>query len=596
MRAAVIASVIAACGLGLLLPVDTAIRRQLALTFTPEPDPCVITVEIDDQSVSSLGRWPWPRSLLAELVAKVSRHNPAVVGIDIMLSEPDLQTDDDAALAAAIARSGRVVLPIYVQSYSLPRHVQWYVSQEQPLLPVPALAQAARGLGHVSVVHDPDGAVRRVPAVLGMPDGFVSAFAVEVVRVGLRPEAESSVSGGDLSFQPGVQAVVGGCRIPLDSTSSMSPAFPWPPAAERISAAELLAEAPPEAGSGSGSRSGLPDLEGKFVLIGVTAAGIGDRHETPLLARSGAVPGLMVHAAAVGAILGGRFVRPVGAGAALLAVAGVGAFLWATTCAIGGIRRGVGVTALLHAGAAFCALAGSVGLYARSGMWIGPSAPVLVSMGLLAVELYSRASRAGRLTAALKRYAGVDSLDAVGMGAQAGAHDMAVMFVDLRGWTAASYDMEPEAAAGLVNVYLSAVADAVAEHGGRVERFPGDAVLAVFEGRGPEDLSCSLRAARAARGAVRAVAEGQSIALGVGIGIAYGRVARVELGGAERSDLTVIGTAVNIAKALEDAAAEDQVLVGVPADWARGLPGVLVPWSGRIAKIQPGTVQVFETM
>jgi class 3 adenylate cyclase len=95
---------------------------------------------------------------------------------------------------------------------------------------------------------------------------------------------------------------------------------------------------------------------------------------------------------------------------------------------------------------------------------------------------------------------------------------------------------------------------------------------------------------------VRAVAEGQSIALGVGIGIAYGRVARVELGGAERSDLTVIGTAVNIAKALEDAAAEDQVLVGVPADWARGLPGVLVPWSGRIAKIQPGTVQVFETM
>ena len=173
---------------------------------------------------------------------------------------------------------------------------------------------------------------------------------------------------------------------------------------------------------------------------------------------------------------------------------------------------------------------------------------------------------------------------------------MAVMFVDLRGWTAASYHMEPEAAARLVNSYLSVVADTVAGHGGRVERFPGDAVLAVFEGRGHEDLACSVRAARAARGAVSAIAEGQTVALGVGIGIACGRVARVELGGADRSDLTVIGTAVNIAKALEDTAVEDQILVGVPADWTQGLPDGLGPWSGRVAKIQPGTVRIFEAM
>jgi len=603
-QAVAIAGVIAAYGLGLLLPMDMAIRRQFALTFAPEPDPRVVTVEIDDASISALGRWPWPRSLLAQLVSEVSERDPVAIGIDIMLSEPEAGTGNDGALAAAIAQSGRVVLPVYVQSYSLPRHVQWHVSQEPPLPPIPALAQAAQGLGHVSAINDPDGAVRRVPAVIGVPDGFVPAFAAEVVRVGVGADARPSAFGCGLDFRPGAQAAVGECRIPLDSTSSMSPVFPWPPAAKRISAAELLAEAPLEAmteggSSDAGSSERVLDLAGKFVLIGVTAAGIGDSHETPLLARYGAMPGLMVHAAVVDATLNGRFVRPVGAGAALLAVACFGALLGAADGAIsegGRVARVAHVAVLLHVGAGVAVLAGSAWLYVRRGVWMGASAPVLVSMSLLAVELYSRASRAGQLRAALRRYAGVDSPEAAGMEARAGARDMAVMFVDLRGWTDASYCMEPEAAARLVNSYLSAVADAVDKHGGRVERFPGDAVLSVFEGRGREALACSVRAARAARGAVKAGAMGQCRALGVGIGIAYGRVARVELGGADRSDLTVIGTAVNIAKSLEDAAAEDQILVGVSPEWVQGLPSGLTPWDGRVAKIQPGTVAFFEIM
>jgi len=366
-------------------------------------------------------------------------------------------------------------------------------------------------------------------------------------------------------------------------------------------AARLLGKAPPEAPAegrspDAGPSLSLPDLAGKFVLIGVTAAGVGDNHETPLLTRYGAMPGLLVHAAAVNAILTGRFVRPVGTGAALLAVACFGALLGAASGAISDRGRGVGAAVMLHVGAASSSLAGSALLYARRGVWMGPSALVLVSVLLLAVELYSRASRAGRLRAALRKYVGVDSPEVAGAEAQAGARDMAVMFVDLRGWTAASYHMEPENAARLVNGYLSAVADAIAEHGGRVEGFPGDAVLAVFEGRGPDDLACAVRAARGARGAVRGVASGQSMALGVGIGIAYGPVARAELGSADRSDLTVIGTTVNIAKALEDAAAEDQILVGVSPERVQIVPSGLVPRAGRVAKIVPGTVALFEAM
>ena len=221
--------------------------------------------------------------------------------------------------------------------------------------------------------------------MVGVPDGFVPAFATEVVRVGVEGQGtRSSASDGGLDFRPGAQAVVGGYRMPLDSTSSMCPVFPWPPAAERISAARLLAKAPPEAlvddrSPNAGSSPRLPDLAGKFVLIGVTAAGIGDSHETPLLARHGAVPGMMVHAAAVNAILTGRFVRPVHAAAALLAVACFGALLGAVSGAISDRGRGVGAAVLLHVVRAVSVLAGSTLLYACTGAWIGPSAPMLVS-------------------------------------------------------------------------------------------------------------------------------------------------------------------------------------------------------------------------
>lgn len=95
---------------------------------------------------------------------------------------------------------------------------------------------------------------------------------------------------------------------------------------------------------------------------------------------------------------------------------------------------------------------------------------------------------------------------------------------------------------------------------------------------------------------------------GVGVGIAYGDVARAELGGRRRAELTVVGSTVNTAKALEDAAAEGQILVGIPADLAE--EEILAAagsdetsrkiryrlWQGTVPKVQPGSVRVFEIL
>jgi adenylate cyclase len=155
----------------------------------------------------------------------------------------------------------------------------------------------------------------------------------------------------------------------------------------------------------------------------------------------------------------------------------------------------------------------------------------------------------------------------------------------------------------------------VIECGGTIEGFPGDAVFAVFEGRGCEDIARAVLAATRVRDIARRIAQeknggqvGSDSLRGIGVGIAYGDVARAELGGRRRAEFTVVGATVNTAKALEDAAAEGQILVGIPADCAEeeilaaagseelGQTTRYRPWQGTVAKVQSGSVGVFEVL
>jgi adenylate cyclase len=593
LQAFTILAAIALTAAGVLLPVDMAVKTRLSLALSPTPDRRVVTVEVDDRALAVFGRWPWPRSLLAQLVARVAEADPAVIGVDIILSEPDPNGTGDLLLAETMGDHGRVVLPMHVESYSLPPEARLYASSGVPVCPVPVLADRAAGIGHVIVISDSDAVVRRVPMVIGTPQGLFRAFSSEVVRVGL---GISDVEAGIVS------------RGNLDSTSSLAPAFPFPSAARRISAADLLGDDRQE---GSVDR----ELRGKFVLIGVTARGIGDRHQTPVSAMAGAMPGLLIHAAAVNAMLSGVAIRSVSPGIAFAAIVFMGLLLSLVDGAMRRRERHIMAFVAVHACAAGAAAAISAALYLNQAIWIGPSPFVLLSMGLLGAELYASSSHGRQLKAALSRYAGVDSPEQALEEISAGTQKMAVMFADLRGWSAASEGMDPVRAAELVNEYLSAFADAVVECGGNIEGFPGDAVFAVFEGHGCEDIVRAVLAATRARDIAEKVVQGQDggqVGLdslrGVGVGIAYGDVARAELGGRRRAELTVVGSTVNTAKALEDAAAEGQILVGIPADLAE--EEILAAagsdetsrkiryrlWQGTVPKVQPGSVRVFEIL
>lgn len=137
---------------------------QLSTWTEPKRDDIVI-INIDDHSLGVLGHWPWPRSVHAELIDRLSAADAKVIALDIIFSEPDRQAaTNDLALAQAITHSGRVVLPVIMeQSYT-----------GGPLLetlPIPSLAAAAESLGHVGIEVDGDGIVRRtyLKAGIGSP-------------------------------------------------------------------------------------------------------------------------------------------------------------------------------------------------------------------------------------------------------------------------------------------------------------------------------------------------------------------------------------------------------------------------------------------
>ena len=122
--------------------------------------PDVVLVVVDEHSMAAIGRWPWRRALHAHVISHISAGHPQSIGLDFLLSEPDLDyPEDDAVLADAMGRSGRVVLPV-VRGFG----------DQTTTMPLPAFAQAAARLGHVHIPLDGDGGVRRFYGLEGPGD------------------------------------------------------------------------------------------------------------------------------------------------------------------------------------------------------------------------------------------------------------------------------------------------------------------------------------------------------------------------------------------------------------------------------------------
>ena len=149
--------------------VDTFFR----LAPPPAQRSAVIVVLIDDESLRQYGRWPWSREVLAKLVSNIANGGAGVIGLDVLLSEPQ-SPEADAALQQALKTSGRAVIVGKVSALQDGPH--W-------VEPLPAFSQAAVAVGHAHAVLDEDSICRRFPPLELTVDGPRWAFAVEVARL-----------------------------------------------------------------------------------------------------------------------------------------------------------------------------------------------------------------------------------------------------------------------------------------------------------------------------------------------------------------------------------------------------------------------------
>ena len=276
----------------------------------PVPDEIAI-VAIDESSMALFGRFPWSRQVIARTIDALAAARPKVIALDVLFTDPTTQEDDDN-LARSIGRAGNVV--VAAQLTDSPVHggpSRW-------LRPLPAIERAAAGVGHVNAQTETDGIVRQVAIRLADDDGrSYRAMPVEAVRI-----ADGTSEEGITDEQSAL--LLGARTIRLDTATP--PVAIIPSASTQVlHGGRMTIDFIGPAGSFGPVTYSLSDvvagrvpaekLRGKFVLIGATAASLGDRVASPFVRYTDAradqhgalMPGVEVLANAINVILSARY-------------------------------------------------------------------------------------------------------------------------------------------------------------------------------------------------------------------------------------------------------------------------------------------------
>jgi CHASE2 domain-containing sensor protein/serine phosphatase RsbU (regulator of sigma subunit) len=306
---------------------------QTLLPRTPESFP-VTVIDIDEKSLATLGRWPWPRTLVARLVDDLNKAGPAAIGVDMFMPEADPRSPEhplassgsameetsnklamlpsnDAVLAAALSRARSVlavaglpdsagmtlrVVPVLVRdasaSFGSGTPQTDMLRFAGALTSVDELNRAASGWGLISTGSS-SGPVRRIPLVASIDGTLVPAFAVEMIRLAAGARAlRLEVSGSAVA---GIAA--GPAFIPTEADGAARIYFS-PRRVERLVSAVDVLE----------GRVDPDRIRGRLVLVGVSGIGLSDYHQTPL---GVAMPGTEIQAQLLENILGGTLLmRP----------------------------------------------------------------------------------------------------------------------------------------------------------------------------------------------------------------------------------------------------------------------------------------------
>ncbi len=571
-----------------------AYDTRLEISMPRKLDDRIVLIEIDEKSLSEIGRWPWNRSVMAHLVDQLfDTYHIDLLGIDVVFPEPDNSSglkklqmlakgplkDSTEFLSilnkleqklnydklfAQSLKNRRVVLGYsFADSSKTGKLPKPYISETE--LPVysykatgfaanlPIFQDNALTAGHFTIIPDTDGIVRRIPMLYNYNGQFYTSFSLAIAWAALgSPEIQLGIeNSGEASYQLEFLQL-GNRQIPVDDYiqtlipfRGKSGHYPY------ISASDIL----------SGRITDKTLLQNKIVLLGTSAQGLSDLRATPIQEN---FPGIEIHANLISGILDQNLMNTpdyiIGLEILLLIIIGCLMIIV------------LPLLAPLTATIATFAIFGSIFLF---NLFIWNQLELVLPLATIFLLIWSlflfnmsygyiiESSNKRNLKKLFGQYVPPELVQEMNknlgnkFSMEGESRTLTVLFSDIRGFTTLSEGLKPKELAQLMNEYLTPMTSIIHQYRGTIDKYMGDAIMA-FWGAPLEDSQHAHRALDAAMAMLERLKPMQTEmkakgwpAIKIGVGLNTGQMSVGNMGSEFRMAYTVLGDAVNLGSRLE---------------------------------------------
>ena len=516
------------------------------ITSKPITENNIYTVNIDEETLSRYGQWPFPRGEYANIIREIYNRNAGVVVFNILMPDPDRSNQDDRLLN--VLNKFPVILSNTPSNKdkNTPRTpgIAIIGPKDAPLIEypgiianIPKLENSAVGVGTTNTLPEIDGVNRRVPLIITSQGKFYPSLSMEILRV-IANDTTTQVKVNENGIEK--------MRIPKFgpiATDNLGRVWiDWSQQSKSVSMVDLP-----------------KDFGGAIVIVGTSAAGIAN----PVPTAKGAVWPQELQAALVGTMINGVVInRPDWMdGVEILSLVTLGLILLFLTrwtyvglfscvivlCSILPVSRYL-YSEYLYLFDVTCLIAGLVLV-------------ILHAYGIKFVSEFLQKQQIKKQFGTYLSKALVEKLqknpELLVLGGE--SKELSIMFTDVRGFTAISehYGTDVQGLTKIMNRYMTAMTEKILTNNGTLDKYIGDAQMA-FWNAPVEEINHAKLAVKTALEMMNSLDTFNEIvtkegvpAFGMGLGINTGTVVVGNMGSDQRFDYTCLGDTVNLASRLE---------------------------------------------